>query len=338
MAKVFVVKTVSPEVPGYVIPGIYDSLRGGKARIGWAYYDRQDLRKISAKIRKGEALDADEEKAKRCMGFLTRVSKGDHLVYPHQPQYGTFAIVQVDPHEGDYQYAPQGDSLDEDFRSFRRCSLVTEKPISLQDGIVHPTIRRKLGLQGRFYQLYDEDLFKRLLEDLPQAGRIDQAGLDARVMRIGDQVLQRLPSLIHGEFPAHDLSRRLCVELFDRMGYGVTLQEGPSEKGCDLVITVGSPLIEAEFTVGLQAFSWEGEVSAQDLQGKLTQLLDGWDANGLDYGVLLTTGECGQSAAALIEQHNKSKSDRPVRLIDGRPLAGLLVEYFAAQLIASAAT
>ena len=138
--------------------------------------------------------------------------------------------------------------------------------------------------------------------------------------------------MLKREFAQHDLSRKLCPKLFERMGYGYVVQEGRYEAGSDLVVTVNSPLLPVlpgnEFTVGVQAFAFEGNVAEASLKKKLDQLLEGWETNSLNSGVLLTTGDCGPAAEKLIEEHNEDNPDRPVHLIGGEELAELFLQHF----------
>ena len=69
MSAVFVVKAVDDD--GQPIPGVFDELKVGRARIGWSYQDNLDLNLIHKKIKQGKVLDEDERNAKRCLGFLT---------------------------------------------------------------------------------------------------------------------------------------------------------------------------------------------------------------------------------------------------------------------------
>ena len=55
--RAFVVKTASPTVPGYVMPGVWESLKEGKARIGWSYAETLDLRALQAKRQARVPLD-----------------------------------------------------------------------------------------------------------------------------------------------------------------------------------------------------------------------------------------------------------------------------------------
>ena len=120
--------------------------------------------------------------------------------------------------------------------------------------------------------------------------------------------------------------------LFERMGYDSDVQERPSEARSDLVAYLGSPLLPdtKKIRIGVRAFAYEGIVTTENLQGKLNQLLAGWEQNKLDYGVLLTTRSCGEDGRNLVADHNKQTPDRQVRLIDGPELADLFRKYFYA--------
>ena len=99
MPNAYVVKAVTDEYPSQPIPGVFDELIDGRARIGWSYSDDLDLRLLHRKLEEGDELDEDEQHARRCLGFLTRVNADDYLLYPHQPDRGQFTVVQV---KGDY--------------------------------------------------------------------------------------------------------------------------------------------------------------------------------------------------------------------------------------------
>ena len=264
------------------------------------------------------------------MGFLTRVKLEDHLIYPHQPNRGQFSVVQV---TGEYDYSTEQDGLEEDFRSFRPCLLKTPKPVDMYDEIVPSQLRHRLGRPGRFSQVYDTAPLDICLKDLSNQGQLQDDSnqiSEMSLQRIHNDLREKLPKALHREFSRADLSRQFCRVLFDRMGYTteVHVQEGPYEAGSDVVVTVDNPLLPGEFRIGVQVFSYEGDVQESDLQTKLEQLLLGWETNALDYGVLLTTGRCSKAALAALCHHNKEHSKRRVRLIDGDDLADLFLKHF----------
>ncbi|MDE0205531.1 MAG: hypothetical protein OXP66_05840 [Candidatus Tectomicrobia bacterium] len=164
---VYVLKAVGYD--GTPIPGVFDELQAGRARMGWSYEDHLDLRVIVAQWEAGQALDAYEDEARKCCRrFLTDVEIGDYLFYPNQPVRRQFAAVRV---TGDYDYSPADQALNRDFRSCRPCRLLTPKPINYHDAIVPPRPRGLLGVQGAFFRPSDQRLFLEFLADLPTAGR-----------------------------------------------------------------------------------------------------------------------------------------------------------------------
>ena len=310
----FVVKTMDQF--GVPIDGVFDELKAGRARIGWSYDDKLDLRKIKRKLDMRLALDADEASAKRCLGFLTRVEKGDTLLYPHQPARGEFTVVEV---TGDYEYSDKDKAISGDFRSVRSCTFKTSA--SMSDDSIPSQLCFALKKRGRLYRIYDTEPLREFLD--PEAGATPLERIYRRIRKI-------LPDAIRSQYSQQDLSREFLPMLFERMGYSSDVQEGPSEAGSDLVVSLDSPLLpeSREIRIGVQAFAYEGNVATTELQRKLNQLLDGWEQNKLDYGVLLTTGSCGEDARNLVTAHNKQTPDRQVRLIDGPELADLFRKYF----------
>ena len=317
--QVWVVKAVE-EGSGRPVEGVFEELAAGKARIGWSYQDDLDLRIIRDKG--GRNLNDDQRWAKRCLPFLTRMQEGDLLLYPHQPERGKFSIVQV---TGEYDY----DAGLGDFRSVRPCKLIPGSPVNMYDEIVISSLRRRLGRPGRISLVYDTGPVVYLLNNLTKAGKIRDGSGRAGVDRIHDELRKGLPEAIRREFSGHDFSRQLCNRLFERMDYNYVVQEGRGEAGADIVVTVGDVLLRDEgFRVGVQVFAFEGNVYEGSLEGKLNQLLKGWDANDLDYGVLLTTAIPTDEALAVLDSHNKEHPQRHVKLIDGNMLADLFLKYF----------
>ena len=325
MPQAYVVKTVDNS--GEPIPGVFEELQAGRARIGWSYQDDLDLRLMREKIEQGGPLNKAEKDAKRCLGFLTRPTLDDYLLYPHQPKRGQFCVVQV---KGEYGYSSEEDGLKADFRSFRPCSLMTAEPVDLYDEIVPSQLRHRLGVPGRFSEVYDTVPLSIFLNDLPAAGRIQGDSNRASLQRIHKELRKTLPDALKREFSRSDLSRKLCADLFERIGYSYVVQEGPAEAGSDIVVTLNEPLLPdlVEIRIGVQVFSYKETVEQSDFQDKLNQLLQGWDENSLDYGVLLTTGCCSREAKATLQRHNKEHQCQLVRLIDGNELADLFLKHF----------
>ena len=317
--RAFVVRAVDD---GWPVPGVFDSLESGRATIGWSSLDRQDLRTIERTLKEGGALDADQSAARRCLGFLQKPTCGDYLLYPHQPERGQFTIVTV---AGEYDFAPVGD----DFRSFRPCEPVGRNAFSVYDPVVPSKLRSDLGRQGRFYEIHNIVALASFLRDMEFAGGTDSSNSPA-LARIHADLRRHIPDALAREFSRHDLSRKFCAELFERMGHAAEIQEGSHEAGSDVVVTLGNPLLpdDVQFRIGIQVFAFEGQVERHALIRKLAQLVDGWKANDLTYGVLLTTGRCSADARDALRDHNRQNQEMLVRLVDADDLADLFLRYF----------
>lgn len=177
MSRAFVVRTGDFDIPGYAVPGVFQSLKDGKARIGWSYADDLDLRVLRDHIIRGEwnLLTPDQKDAWGCQRFLEEVEIGDYLVYLHQPQREKLCIVRV---TGDYDYAPATDSLDGDFRSYRLSQLLTPTPIGWRDPIVPSAIQERWGVPRRFWELKPFDQFMQFVEAF--------SGLQSRVIEAAE--------------------------------------------------------------------------------------------------------------------------------------------------------
>lgn len=323
--RVFIVKTTDNN--GNPIPGVHEELKRDKARIGWSYEDDLDLRKIENSINNGDQLNETQRGARRCLRFLVAISRGDILIYPHQPERGKFSVVEV---TGDYGYSSQEESLDGDFRSFRPCRLKIQQPINIYDSIIPAQLRNRLGRPGRFSEMYHTEPFWGVLHNIDRAGNPEDSTHNEREKRIYEKLYGPLSEELYTEYNQADLSRRFCRELFERMGYDADVQEGPTEAGSDVVVTVGDWLLgeETTFRVGVQVFAYRGDIAPSSLEHKLGQLLSGWEANALDFGALLTTGHCTDKARELIHQHNYNNPKKKVRLIEGDELAARFLRYF----------
>lgn len=320
MEKAFVVKTAHSS--GEPVAGVWDELVAGRARIGWSSKPNQDLRKIRDK----QPEDDHEREARKCLGFLTKMETGNLFVYPHQPRRRMMSVVRI---TGDYGYDYGIKIIGGDFRSFRPCRMETPEPVHMYDEIVPSKLRHRLGCPGRFSEIGDTAPLTDFLKHVSQAGQLLDDTNRAAVGRIHEKLRKMLPKELHREFARADLSRRLCKELFERMGYTANVQEGPAEAGADLCVTVGSPLLpdKRDVVVGVQVFSYEDDVDKDSIESKLNQLLGGWEKNSLDSGVLLTTGSPDASAQELLDRHNQARDDRPVKLIGGEELADLFLRH-----------
>ena len=168
------------------------------------------------------------------------------LFIPISPERGQFCVVLA---TGEYDFSDKEEGLDKDFRSFRPCSLVTTEPVNVHDEIVSSQLRHRLGRPGRFSEIYNTGPLSEFLEDLPNAGRLQDDSNRASLQRTHNKLRRKLPEVLHEEFSRADLSRKLCRDLCERMGYVHEIREGPTEVGSDVVVTLGDPLLSDEVEI-----------------------------------------------------------------------------------------
>lgn len=332
MPNVFVLRTNKHNAGG-PHEGVADEIRNGRARMGYSSEDRQDFRKIMENPHEYEKWERDS------LGFLRRVSNGDIIMYPHQPERDRFMVCRI---TGEYGYLSKLeigksgilDINDGDFRSWYPCEPLFEgNSISYRHKAVPPKLLgsfrnlfRFIGIDFNIYKQFEED-YVRLGPDAE--GERDRIG--AIHQKLLDRILSDIPSFIHEEYLSADLSRKFCSDLFERMGYQIDVLEGRSDKGTDVLVVVSDQLLGQKVNVGVQVFSYEGEVSLHGNGGvkyKLDQLIDGWKDNNLERGVLFTTGQCSKEAQEYLEKYKEENKDKPVRLIDGAEVAELFLQYF----------
>lgn len=323
MPNVYIIRT---EHEGEPIAGIVEEISKGRACIGWSWLDKLDLRKMTKKLDAGKRLDKEQQWAKRCLGFLWWIEEGDILIYPNQPERRKFTVCRV---TGEYDYSPEG-ILDDDFRSFRPCELIFAG-VPYEHDTVSSAFRNRLGRPGRISTYYDTDTFFHFLDEYKESDSNKKKERN-EINIIHRELSRNVPALIVREYSRHDFSRKFCIALFESMGYSCKALEGRSDAGTDVLVEISDPLMGENLEpvrVGVQCFAYVGDVSTQEIRRKLKQLLDGWEINGLERGALFTTGYCDDKARAVVSQHNKEHSDKPVALIDAAQVTDLFLEHFS---------
>ena len=307
------------------------SLQGGRARIGWSYDNTLDLKMIVDETNIGQwrKLSAPQQAAWYCHGFIDRALAGDLLFYPHVPERNHLIIVRLT--DGPYRLLDESEAIEQDFRSARPCEVLTRAPVSMDDAIVPIPVRHKLGLQRRFYELKDEQAVSDLVAKLSNAGnRLAATPLERLAERVAEHRTQAEAAFatdLARQFPTHRLSEMVHL-LFRANGDQTDYQEGRSENGSDIVLSIDNPVLLRPMRVGIQVKAYSGNVSPQELQRALTQLLNGWEANRLDAGALVITGDINAAAREVLNAHNRENHRQPVRLLDAAQITRLAFQVY----------
>ncbi len=325
--NVFAVRAVQPweEHFAHWIPRIYESLKNGKARFGWSQFDGADLRKIKEKIDKygWDSLSDDEKECwKHAHFMLSHVRYGDYLIYINMPKYGECTIVKV---TGEYNFSEiWDDGKASDFRHYLPCEFVTT--FNRESNIVHPYLRRRLGLQGAWWRVYAKQEFEELLREIREGGKGKEA--IERLEEAMNKYLNNISKELHRIFPGKSLED-LLVEILGRMPNVLNVRKGPDINGADLEIEFETGLeiegLRKRELCAVQVKSYEGEMGYTKA---IEDIKRAFDSNS-DYtcGLIISTAiKMTEEFERELEELRKDKN-RDVGILIGKDLASLIVKY-----------
>ena len=324
---VFAVKAIQPwqEDADYWIPVLYDELRKGKARFGWSYSDETNLTRIKEKIEKkgwDVLSNAEKESWSHAHFMLEYVRVGDFLVYINMPGYGKCTVVKI---TGKYDFDKIWDPDEEgDFRHYLPCELIST--FERNSNIVHPYLRRRLGLQGSWWRIYARDEFDELLDEIKVSG----TGKDVKQRLEGEmnRYLDRITEELYRLFPGKTLED-LLVNVFKNMPDIINVRKGPDKNGADLEIVFETgPEFDGLHTSELcavQVKSYEGEMG-------YTQAIDdirrAFKSNS-DYTCGLIVSTALKMSANFESELEKlrNETEKKIGVLLGKDLARVIIKY-----------
>lgn len=324
---IYAVKTKQPweEDFKYWTPLIYDELKKGKARFGWSYFDDADLNKIEKKIKKDgwKSLNNDEQEAWNHAKFmLLYVKPGDYFIYINMPEYGKCTIVKI---TGEYDFSEVWDKEKKgDFRHFLPCEFLAT--FDRNSDIVHPYLRRRLGLQGAWYRIYAKDEFKELLNGITTGAPGKKA--KSRFEEELDKYLNKISEELYHTFPAKDLESFL-IEVLKNLPNVIDVRKGPDVNGADIEIEFETGLeisgLKKKELCAVQVKSYEGKMGYKKAIEDIERAFDSTP----DYtcGLIISTAqEMTEEFEAELNQLREEKG-KNVGILLGKDLSRLIVKH-----------
>jgi hypothetical protein len=238
---------------------LFTSLKNGEGRFGWSYIESADLRELKQRIaEKGwDSLSKDE---KACyQSFLLDFKPGDYVVYINLPNWGKCTLAKV---TGQYQWKFE----DQDFNHRFPVDPSTVQVFDRNDASVHPALRSRLKLQGRWWRINLQDEFSYLLEALRTGTTPEQRKPGANLQFLANEIQPHLLNItrqIHHTHPNYDLEH-LFGEVFKKVPgvINVKCQGGAGDHGADILVTLteGFPIsgLQRESVLVVQVKSYEG--------------------------------------------------------------------------------
>ncbi|WP_406879392.1 restriction endonuclease [Bacillus cereus] len=326
--KIYAVKASQPEKNNAEkiekIGKLYASLKSGKARFGWSYYEDANLKVIKNKMERLEMMGlTDDEKVTWSRGkFLLNVTKDDYLVYVNMPSYGECTIVQV---KGTYDFDYGWDDKMNDFAHFVPCTFLYT--FNRRANIVHPFLQKRLSLMGSSYQIYAKAEFEELLESL----NTNSLGQDVSE-RLNDSINNTLVNLykdVHHLYPAHALEKLIIEVLKNVLPYVVEIRKGPDVNGSDIDVELEIPIGLGENTIrekwAVQVKSYHGVMdtvkAVEDLDKAFE--LDSSYTRGMIVSTASEMTETCEDALTIL----KEKYKKDVLVLMGQELAYAVMQY-----------
>ncbi len=249
----------------YAIKGSSDcdllaSLRKGEGRFGWSYVGTADLRQLKARIETAGWNSLSDEEKDCFQSFLMELKADDYVVYVNVPDWGRCSVARV---TGPYVWRYEDDDFNHRFPVDPDSVFVFDR----NDAAVHPALRARLSLRGRYWRIYAKDEFEALL-NAQAAGisgkpRTPQANL-AFLAQEMEPLLRSITEKIHHTHPNYDLEALVAATLKNVPGVRqVKWQGGAGDHGADILVVFESGLpiagLQQQKTCVVQVKSFTGE-------------------------------------------------------------------------------
>ena len=304
---------------------IFESLQQGEGRFGWSYIETADLRTLREKIQESgwEALSEDERICYQA--FLLNLKENDYVVYINVPEWGRCTLARV---TGEYCW----EYTHEDFN--HRFPVDTESVISFDrnDQVVHPELRSRLKLQGRWYRIYKKERFEELLRELQDGGGGMPSTPEADIVRLAQEIqpaLNDIAGKIHATHPGATLEG-LLEQVFQKIPgvLNVERRGGPHDHGADLLVEFDTglpvPGLREQRKLVVQVKSYEGEMHDTTAVDDIRRAFDQYEA---DMGLIVSTAE--KVSPAFLQALEKLQVDREktVGLLVGPDVARFVLRF-----------
>lgn len=303
---------------------IYDSLKQGEGRFGWSYIETADLRSLRKRFEEGDTLT---EKESHCyQPFLLDIEVGDHVVFINVPAYGECTTARVNE-----KYYWKWEKTD--FSHRFGVDPKTVFTFNRNDSAVHPALSARLKLQGRWWHIYAKDEFQTLLSE-HQLGKLGQkASPDDRIIRLAEECRPHLSGVtqaIHHTHPGKQLEELFEVLFTSIPGVKeVKAMRGSADKGADLIAVMEHvhPITQQITlqTCVIQVKSYEGEHSdtraVKDIRRAFIAHPEATE------GLIISTADTSAEVLEKELYELKEELGKPVHLIVGSDVAGLLLKY-----------
>ncbi len=303
---------------------IFSSLQEGEGRFGWSYVESADLNDLKRRIDEKGYDDLTDQEKDCYQYFLLDFKEGDYVIYINVPEWGKCTVARV---TGKYRWR-----FDEkDFN--HRFPVDTESIVTFyrNDNLVHPSLRSRLKLQGRWWRIYLKDEFEDLLRALRAGGGYSEGNLQFLSKEIQPFLLE-ITQRIHHTHPNYDLEC-LLEQVFKKIP-GVTevkRQGGAGDHGADLLVKFNGglpiPGLEQASTLVVQVKSYQGVHSDDKAVQDIARAFKHYPQANM--GLIVSTADSSTESVEQALNKLREESGKPVAFLVGTEVAAFLLRYGA---------
>ena len=305
---------------------IYESLQNGEGRFGWSYVETADLHDLKNRLKQDgwDSLTVEEQDCYQ--NFLLEFQDGDYVVYINVPEWGKCTLAKV---TGKYCWRFK----DEDFNHRFPVSSNSVKSFDRNDAShVAPALSARLKLQGRWWTIYTEAEFNRLLGSLNDGIIPEPSTPETNLRYLSESLRPHLLNItgeIHHTHPNTDLEF-LFMKVFEKVPgvKKVTRNGGPADHGADLLVDFefdSIPGLVIQETLVVQVKSYEGEHGNPSAVDDIKRAFD--EYKQASRGLIISTGTSpGENLRRELEKLQKD-SEKPVSLLIGADVAAFFLKF-----------
>lgn len=307
---------------------IITSLKNGEGRFGWSYIETADLRELKKRVDEN-GWDSLSDEEKDCYQvFLLDLKAGDYVVYINVPEWGKCTVAKI---TGEYQWKYE----DSDFNHRFPVDPSSVYTFDRNDASVHPALRSRLKLQGRWWRIYLKDEFSELIEVLEKGFKPSVRTREANLRFLSNEIqpfLLNITQRIHHTHPNYDFEC-LVAEVFKNIPgvIDVKRQGGAGDHGADVLVTFdgGLPIpgLEKQSVLVVQVKSYEGDHWDTRAVKDIKRAFEHYPEASM--GLIISTANSITTAVEEALDKLREESGKPVSLLVGPDVAAFLLRYGA---------
>lgn len=313
---------------------VQNSLQEGVGRFGWSYMKGEegqpltsaDLTMLKSRIALTGLSSLSRDDQARYQSFLLDLGRDDWVVYINVPEWGQCTVARV---AGPYYWKLLGSD-------FNHCFSVDPESVRSFDRnaeIVHPALRARLKLQGRWWRIYAAQEFTALVSNLasgavskPSTALTDAALLSREI----EPLLQEITSRVQRTHPNYGLERLLELVFKNIPGVrGVTRQGGAGDHGADLIVEfeggIPHPALRTQHICVVQAKSYEGSHLDTQAVRDIERAFAMYPA--ADRGLIVSTANSSTKELDDAVEKLRQSSGKQVQLLIGADVARFILQF-----------